>query len=65
MTMTIFLLPLAAVVVVYLVDVGLARNPRKDNKDKKDQLMLPLDTSLADLQPRDSELRSKASSSPR
>jgi hypothetical protein len=62
MTMTIFLLPLAAVVVVYLVDVGLARNPRKD---KKDQLRLPLDTSLADLQPRDSELRSKASSSPR
>jgi len=60
MTMTIFLLPLAAVVVVYLVDVGLARNPRKD---KKDQLRLPLDPSLADLQSRDSELRSRASSS--
>ena len=39
--MIIFLLPLAVVLILYLVDVGLARGPR-DDEEKDRQLPLPL-----------------------
>jgi hypothetical protein len=57
--MIIFFLPLAMILVLYIIDVGIAREPRDR---KKNQLTLPLEPSPADLQPRDAAHRSTASS---
>ena len=58
--MIIFFLPLVAILLVYIIDVGiLDREPRSR---KGDQLTLPLEPSPAELEPRDAAPRSRASS---
>jgi len=56
--MIIFFLPLVAILLVYIIDVGiLDREPRNR---KGDQLTLPLETSPAELEPRDAAPSTRA-----
>ncbi|HEV3073476.1 MAG TPA: hypothetical protein VHB47_03575 [Thermoanaerobaculia bacterium] len=58
--MIIFFLPLVAILLVYIIDVGILDREPRDRKG--DQLTLPLEPSPTDLEPRDAALRSRTSS---